>query len=249
MAYRQIILLFGVGTLAGFINVMAGGGSTITLPTLIFLGLDSALANGTNRLAIFIQNIFAIISFRRQKVHQFRESFLLSLYTLPGSIIGAIVAVRIGNELFKKILACVIIAILISIFFSNSYKKPQKGRVVGMRKYFLYPALFAIGFYGGFIQAGVGFLLIASLYHLQNINLLYVNMHKVFIIFIYTIPALIIFIMTGNINWIFGLSLACGSSFGAWWSARFAVSGGERMIRIVLTIAIIIISLKLFNVF
>jgi hypothetical protein len=92
-----ILILFGVGTVAGFMNVTAGGGSTLTLPTLIFLGLDVALANGTNRIAIIIQNMAAVYSFKRDKYQQFDLSLKLSLLTLPGGIAGALIAVKISN--------------------------------------------------------------------------------------------------------------------------------------------------------
>lgn len=242
----QFLLLFFVGTIAGFLNVMAGGGSSITLPTLIFLGLDSALANGTNRIALLVQNIFAISSFRQQKVHQFKRSLQLSLLTLPGAIIGAIVAVNINDVWFQRILGLVMIGIILSLFISPAGKK----QVYEERKHWLiYPVMLGIGFYGGFIQVGVGFIFMAILYHVLHLNLVHVNMHKVFIVLIYTIPALAIFIFTGNVNWVLGLSLAAGNAFGGWWSARFIVKGGEKIIRVVLAIAILIMSLKLMNVF
>ncbi|MEL6824409.1 MAG: sulfite exporter TauE/SafE family protein, partial [Calditrichota bacterium] len=118
MELWQIALLFGVGSMAGMINVLAGGGSSLTLPALIFLGLDSALANGTNRVAIIIQNIFATASFKQQQVSNFNLSFKLALWTLPGAVLGAIMAVRISDEWFQTILAIVLIGVIISMFFS-----------------------------------------------------------------------------------------------------------------------------------
>ena len=249
----HLLILFVVGAIAGFINVMAGGGSSITLPTLIFMGLDSAMANGTNRIALFVQNIFAISSFRQQKVHQFKRSLQLSLLTLPGAIIGAIVAVNISDVWFQRILGMVMIGIILSLFVSPAGKKQiyeAGGPTSRERKHWLiYPVMLGIGFYGGFIQVGVGFIFMSALYHILRLNLIHVNMHKVFIVFIYTIPALAIFIYTGNVNWVLGLSLAAGNAFGGWWSARFAVKGGERLIRIVLAVAILVMSLKLLGVF
>ncbi|MGA1868892.1 MAG: sulfite exporter TauE/SafE family protein [bacterium] len=247
MEYWKIAVLFGVGAVAGFINVMAGGGSTITLPTLIFLGLDSAMANGTNRIAIGLQNISGIISFRREGFHQFKKSFILSLFTLPGAIIGAFVAIKIDNLLFQRILGIVMIGIVISMFFIPQSRTSKKVRKGTLHEFLIYVAMFGIGFYGGFIQVGVGFLIMASFYHILNLNLIYINMHKLFIVFIYTIPALFIFIMTGNVNWGFGLSLASGNAFGAWWSAKISVKGGEKIIRIILGVTIIIMALKLFS--
>jgi hypothetical protein len=248
MDYLNLLILFGVGSIAGFINVNAGGGSSITLPTLIFMGLDGALANGTNRIAIFIQNIFAVASFRKNKMHQFKTSSELSLYTLPGAILGAILASRISNILFQRILGGVLIFIVISLLYSRSYKERDPNQEE-KRSWLIYPALVGIGFYGGFLQIGVGFICMAALYHFLRIDLITVNMHKVFIILIYTLPALLIFMWTGNVNWEFGLALAAGNAFGGWWGAHAAVKGGERVIRIILAVAIGIMALKLFGLF
>ena len=243
----KIALLFLLGIGAGFINVMAGGGSTLTLPMLIFLGLDSSMANGTNRVAILLQNLSAILSFRQEKFSQFKTSLKLAAFTLPGAVIGAIVAVSISNDLFKKILGFIIIGVIITMIIPRS-KKDFRAESGTYKPYFLYPALFGVGFYGGFIQAGVGFLIMATLHYLMKLNLVRVNMHKVFIIFIYTIPALAIFIFTGNINWIYGLVLAGGMSFGGWWSAKLAVKRGEKVVRVVLMIAMLIMALKLLKI-
>jgi len=248
MDYLNLLLLLGVGSIAGFINVNAGGGSSITLPTLIFMGLDGALANGTNRIAIFIQNIFAVASFRKNKMHQFKTSTELSLFTLPGAILGAILASRISSALFERILGGVLIFIVISLLFSRSYKERSPDQEE-QKSWWIYPALLGIGFYGGFLQIGVGFLFMAALYHLLRVDLITVNMHKVFIVLIYTLPALLIFIWTGNVNWKYGLALAAGNAFGGWWGAHVAVKGGERVIRIILAVAISIMALKLFGLF
>ena len=248
MNYLNLLLLFGVGAIAGFINVNAGGGSSLTLPTLIFMGLDGALANGTNRIAIFIQNIFAVASFRKNKMHEFRESTKLSLLTLPGAVLGALLAVRISSAAFERILGGVLIFIVISLFFSRSYAERNPGRKE-QRSWWIYPALLGIGFYGGFLQIGVGFLFMAALYPLLRIELDTVNMHKVSIILIYTLPALLIFVWSRNVNWEYGLVLAAGNAFGGWWGAHAAVRGGERVIRIVLAVAISIMALKLFGLF
>ncbi|MBW1919780.1 MAG: sulfite exporter TauE/SafE family protein [Deltaproteobacteria bacterium] len=245
MEIMKILMLLGVGIVAGFVNVMAGGGSAIAMPVLIFMGLDSAIANGTNRVAIFLQNIFAVFSFKKEKFQQFKTSMKLALWTLPGAVLGAFAAVRISDVWFQRILALVMIGIVLSMVFSPTRQQKESALSGSKRLLLIYPALLGIGFYGGFIQAGVGFLFMASLYHILNLDLVFVNMHKVFIIFIYTIPALAIFVWTGNVDWLLGLSLAAGNSFGGWWAAKMAVRGGEKVIRAVLSIAIIIMSVKL----
>lgn len=241
----KILLLFVVGSIAGFVNVNAGGGSTITLPTMIFLGLDSALANGTNRVAILIQNVFAVSSFRKQEVHQFRESLKLSYITLPGAVAGALISVRISDEWFQRILALVMIAVVVSMFIPRTQKIYTEEISTAERRWLIYVVLFFIGFYGGFIQVGVGFLFMAALYHILKNSLVHVNMHKVFIVLIYTIPSLAVFALSGKVNWIVGICLAAGNAAGAWFGAKASVKGGERLIRGVLAMAVVLMAAKL----
>ncbi|MBD3414181.1 MAG: TSUP family transporter [Candidatus Aminicenantes bacterium] len=248
MEWTHFLLLFGVGAVAGFINVNAGGGSSLTLPTLIFMGLDAAAANGTNRIGLVLQNVFAVASFKKNKVHDFKKSSFLALFTLPGAVIGALAATQVSNTLFQKILGAVLLFIVVSMFLGRSYKD-ENSKIHRKQSWLIYPALFGIGFYGGFLQVGVGFLFMAALYHLLRVNLVRVNMHKVFIILIYTIPAFAIFLFTGNVNWGYGLVLAAGNGIGGWWGARAAVKGGEKIIRIILALAIIIMAMKLFGLF
>ena len=247
MDWLHMILLFGVGAVAGFINVNAGGGSSLTLPALYFMGLDWAVANGTNRIALILQNIFAVGSFHKNKVFEFKSSLTLAVFTLPGAVLGAVLATHISGVTFQRILGVVLILIVVSMFFSRSYQRDNDRK--GRRSLLIYPALFVIGFYGGFIQVGVGFLFMAALYHLLQESLVKVNMHKVFIILIYTLAALAVFALAGYVHWRFGLVLAAGNALGGWWGAHFAVRGGERFIRIVLGVGILLIALKLFNAF
>ena len=115
MPHLHTLILVPIGVVAGFLNVVAGGGSLLTMPALIFLGLDAATANGTNRVAIALQNIFATLSFRQEKVSRFRQSLTFALWAMPGAIAGAIVAVRISDAWFQRILGIVMIVIVISV--------------------------------------------------------------------------------------------------------------------------------------
>ena len=245
--YAELLILFGVGILAGVINVMAGGGSSLTLPALIFLGLDSATANGTNRIGILIQSIFATLSYRKEKITGLNLGLRLAALTIPGAILGAFLAVRITDRWFQIILGVVMIGVLLSMLIPQSKNLVTSEQ--GRKTWLVYPAMFAIGFYGGFIQVGVGILIMAVLYHLMRMNLVFVNMHKVFITLIFTVPALLIFIWTDNVDWILGLALAAGNGFGGWWAAQISVRGGEKVIRYVMIVAIFIIALKLFGLF
>ena len=241
------IILFAVGLVSGAINVTAGGGSSITLPALIFLGLDPTVANGTLRIAILSQNISAALSFHKEQLKAGRETLKYSLLAIPGSILGAVFAVKISDQWFEKILGIVMIFIIITILFPGVLKIRSENR--DGNKWLVYPALLAIGFYGGFIQVGIGFLIIAALHHLSGIDLVTTNMNKVFITLVYTLPVFLIFLLSGNVNWVYGICLAAGTAAGGWWAAMLSVRKGEGFIRYFLVVAIFIISLKLLGIF
>lgn len=242
-----IVILFGIGAIAAFINVNAGGGSSLTLPALIFLGLDPTVANGTNRVAILFQNVSAVYSFKQEKYYDLKNSLILSALTLPGAIAGAVLAVKIDDSLFQKILAVVMIFIIITMLIPKKKIRDTKSDFIIDWKIIL--AMLAVGFYGAFIQVGVGFLLMAAFQYLMKLDLIRVNMHKVFVVFVFTIPALIVFMLTDKINWYYGFTLAAGNVFGAWWGVKLSVKKGEKLIKFVLIIAIFIMSLKLLNIF
>lgn len=242
----SLTILYFVGILAGAINVMAGGGSSLTLPALIFLGVDPTVANGTNRIAILSQNLSAFAAFHKDRLNDFRESLRFSVFTLPGVLIGSVAAVKVSDELFEKVLAVVLILLIFTFFFKPA--SFRAGSKTAYKKAVLYPSLVLIGFYGGFIQVGTGFLVMAVLYHLCNLTLVKVNVHKVFIILFYTLPAIAIFILSGNIDWFLGIGLALGNATGGFLGARLSVKGGEKYIRYALVISVLIIALKLLKV-
>ncbi len=232
--------LAGVGAVAGFINVMAGGGSLLTMPAMIFLGLPPAAANGTNRVALLVQNATVVGEFRRRGLADFRTSVVLALCTLPGAVIGAIAAVRVDPLLFKRLLAAVMVAVLIAVLGPKTRKGTGPPRRLAA-----YIGMVGVGFYGGFMQAGVGFLIIATLHRLLQLDLVRVNMHKVFVIMLYTVPSLAIFALSGNVYWGAGLILGVGNAAGGWLGTHVQVTRGEGVVRVVLVVAVLAMALKL----
>ncbi|MHC0551556.1 sulfite exporter TauE/SafE family protein [Salinicoccus sp. CNSTN-B1] len=110
-----------MGIAVGFINIVSAGGSMLTLPMLIFFGLPSTVANGTNRIAILFQNCFALYQFHKNGHLNWRLSLMLAVPTTIASVYGARIAVNIADETFDTLLATfmVIFAILLII-------KPQR---------------------------------------------------------------------------------------------------------------------------
>lgn len=239
-----VLAVFAAGLAAGFLNVMAGGGSLLTLPVLLFVGLPAPLANGTNRLGILVQNVVATVSFRREGIREVRAAAPAALLTIPGAIAGALLAVRVSDALFRAILAAVLLLSVIGIFAT-----PRRDLAPGAVPKRLAPAavlsFLGIGFYGGFIQAGVGILIMGVLHGLLHVHLIRVNAWKVVVVLVFSIPALTVFIATGNVDWVTGAVLTAGTSLGAVAGARISVRRGERTIRWVVAGALLLMAGRL----
>lgn len=240
------IFLFFVGIIAGFINTLAGGGSILVLPVLILAGIPSPVANATNRVAILFQNATGTYHFHKHNQLQVRSITHIAVSAIIGAILGSILAVKVDSVLFDKILGVILIVILILMFRSHK----QRNRFTkALPKWLEILIFFAIGFYGGFIQVGVGFLFLASLNLIEEYNLVQANAVKVFIIMCYTIFAVIVFTISGKVLWKYGLIIAAGNMIGAYLGVKAAIKKGEKFIRIVLMVAVFIACMKLFGIF
>jgi uncharacterized membrane protein YfcA len=237
-------MVLGVGLLSGALNVMAGGGSLLTLPMLLFLGFPPALANGTNRVAILAQNVVAVSSFRSRGFGDMRTGLILGAAALPGGLLGAFAALVVSDEWFRRILGGIIVAGLITLLFPKK-KTAARGEAPKLKPHIIV-AFFGIGFYGGFIQAGVGMVFLLVLHNMLHLDLVRVNAYKVLIVLVYTVPALAVFVWSDNVNWTIGALLAVGSSVGAWIGARLAMAGGEKLVRYALAGALGIMAVRLF---
>ncbi|MFD0992914.1 sulfite exporter TauE/SafE family protein [Tenacibaculum geojense] len=242
----EYLLLVVVGFIAGVINTIAGGGSLLTLPMLIFLGLPSNIANGTNRIAILIQNIFSTAGFKSKGVSAYPFSLYIGISALLGSLIGAKIAVDIKGETFNKILAIVMVLVVVLMVL-----KPKKSleeiqeRLTGKYFWLSIIAFFFIGIYGGFIQAGTGLFILLALSTINNFSLVKSNSAKVVVAFIYTIGAVIVFALNDKISWHHGLILAIGNSSGAWFASRWSVDKGDNLVKIFLAVMVIFMAIKL----
>ena len=244
-ALNDVIILLICGIVAGFINTIAGGGSLLTLPILIFMGLPSSIANGTNRIAIFMQNIFSISGFKSRGVSDFKYSSWLSISALIGSIIGANIAVNINENLFNKILSIIIILVVCTIIFDKKSIKNEVSNLEIKKKVISIILFFFVGIYGGFIHAGVGFLILSILSNFNGIKLSKANSIKVFVVFIYTFFALIVFIMENKINWTLGINLGIGNSLGGWIASRWSYNKSDKVIKIFIAISSSLMAVKL----
>lgn len=246
-AVLAIVLLSGV--VAGVVNTLAGGGSLLTLPVLIFAGLPASVANGTNRIAIWFQCMGAVGGFQQQGVNHFRESAFLAAPSVIGAIIGAQFAIEMSDETFEKILGVVMIVVIAFVVW-NPVPRAASDRSAGwIKKTVMALVFFGIGFYGGFIQAGVGYLLTSALVLLCGFDLIQTAAVKVFIIAVYTSFAVLTFVVNGQVDWWCALVLSIGNLGGALLGSHIAVRKGENIIRWILVVSVLAMALKLFGVF
>ena len=242
MEYLLIVL---AGIAAGFVNTLAGGGSTLTLAALTFAGLPSPVANATNRVAIFFQTGVATLKFKKHDKLRIKPILHITAAAIVGAIIGSLFAVNISSEAFDIVLGLVFIFILIMMLRPKNNSDANKTSLPKWGELLIF---FGVGLYGGFVQAGVGFIFLATLNLVESFNLVKANAAKVFIVLCYTVFSLIVFATSGKIMWGYGLLLAAGNVIGAYIGAASAIKKGEKLVKVVLAIAIAFACLKLFGV-
>ena len=241
--WEAVLLILG-GALAGVINAMAGGGSSLTVPLLVMAGVPGNAANGSNRVGILTSNISTATSFHKRGVTAYRDAAKILLPVVAGSLVGSLLISRITDDAFETLFGLLMLPI---IFFSLRRPKPRlDGDVWSVLTTVV--VFFGIGIYGGAVQAGVGLVLLAALTR-AGYDLVTANVIKVLVTLAVTATALPVFIAQGNVYWGPALVLAVGLSAGGWIGARIAVEGGEEVIRWVMVVAAIGLAARLLGLY
>ncbi len=266
----QYLLAILAGIVAGIINTLAGSGSAVTLPMLIFLGLDPVSANATNRIGVIVQNVVGITAFARSGRMQLRGgaaesqkaenildadslrfSLWLSAAGMPGALVGAYVATLLDRDAMNLAIGAMLIVVLVTIFFNPTKWLRERSEVRKERpELFVLVLFFAIGIYGGFIQAGVGVFLVTALVLGVGYTIVHANAVKLIFVLALNIVAFVVFILSPlQINWGIGALMAVGQSIGAWAAVRFAVSvkDANRWVRYLLIVVVIYSILRFFG--
>ncbi|MGL1901381.1 MAG: sulfite exporter TauE/SafE family protein [Fibrobacterales bacterium] len=229
-AYYHYVLIFFIGIVVAFINSIAGGGSMLSLPMMIFLGLPPTVANGTNRVGVFWGNLSSAIKLYRSGKLDLTILKMLLLPVIVGAIVGAWFAVKIPDDIFKPVLAVVILCVTFLSVFS-SRKKLYTTEIDSKSKDIKYGPLFLwfflVGLYGGFIQIGVGFILIFAFSKATNFDLVRVNALKGAIASVFIFVSIIIFILNDKVVWPVAIVFGCGTMLGGLLGATFQVKKGD----------------------
>lgn len=242
MTSLQVLLLLFGGLAAGFINALAGGGSAITVPIMTEI-VGVSIANGTNRIAVLLANISALTGFQKGGAVPWHRVGRLIPPTVIGAALGAWTATQLSGDVMKRVFAFVLVLVAASVLLRPSRWVEGHERDIGEPWRSL--IFLGIGFYGGFVQAGVGFLLLMGLVLGSGMDLVKGNAAKVVLILAYTPVALIFFASASQIDIQVGLVLSVGQMTGAWIGARLAVLKGAGWIRWVLVAAAIVAALRM----
>ena len=243
LTWTSAAILAVSGFVAGALNVVAGGGSFLTLPVLIFLGLPATHANATNRVAVLTQNIGAVWSFQRYRVLEWRRAADMVVPALIGSALGTWAALAVGDRGFRRILAVLMLAVTLWTLLDPRTRGGGTGEA-RLGRTALRAAFFGVGLYGGFVQAGVGFLVLAVTTE-AGLDLVRGNALKVLVVLLLTGLSLAIFAGSGKVEWLPGLVLGAGSVLGGLAGARVTVRKGHRWLRGVVTVTVLLFALAL----
>lgn len=242
MDWLTYALVFAVGAVSGTLNVLAGGGSFLTLPLLIFLGLPPSIANATNRVGVLAQNVAAVWGFHRHDVVEWRWTLAATGPALAGALAGTWAALHVSDVAFTRILAGLMVAVTLWTLADRGRAVPAGARPV--RAWWVGAGFLVVGLYGGFVQAGVGFLVLA-LTTAAGLDLVRGNAVKVLNVLLLTVLSLAIFAWSGRVDWPVGLVLGAGNAAGAHLGVRIAVARGHEWLRRVVTVTIIAFAVKL----
>ncbi|MEX2442892.1 MAG: sulfite exporter TauE/SafE family protein [Alkalispirochaeta sp.] len=251
----QLAVILAAGVAAGFINTLAGGGSLLTIPALLFAGLASPVANATNRVAVVMQSLVGAARFRQKKVFALREALPMLIPAFVGSVIGASVAAELDQRVFDIVLGVVLLSMVATLFFdparmAERISHSRDGeRPSALHRLVTGTVFFGIGLYGGFVQVGVGFLLIIGISTLFGFDLVKTNGVKLLVVGLYSLFALAIFALHGQVLWLHGFVLGLGNVIGALLGVRFALHRGTGAVKAVVVLAVALSALRLFGVF
>lgn len=245
MSWYEYPLIILVGFIAAFLNTVGGGGSLFSVPILTFIGLPITMANATSRVAILFQNIFAVGGFRSKGVElPWPYAIYLGLASLGGGVLGSFLASTMSDDVFKKIFVVVMIFSVGLVLF-DPFKSKGDEKLSGKHQMIGAFLFLFIGVYGGFVQAGIGFLVIAVLSLVNNLSLVKSNYVKVFAAIVYTGVSVIVFAWQDKIDWFTGLILAIGHALGGWYASRWSVKAGEVWIKRVMVVSVIAMAIAL----
>jgi uncharacterized membrane protein YfcA len=237
MTTLDVAAIAAAGFVSGVVNTMAGGGSLLTVPLLVMIGLPGTIANGTNRVAVFVQSVVGALAFRAEGVSGFSKSLPVLLPMVLGGTLGAYAVARLDDATFERLFGVVMLLLLLPALRTptSAALESERAAMSPMTSAFTF---FTIGLYGGSFQAGVGIFLVLALAQAGH-GLVVANSIKAVAVAAFTAVAVAIFVFEGQVVWMPALVLSAATALGAAVGVRVAVRGGDRVIRPVIALAVV----------
>jgi uncharacterized membrane protein YfcA len=257
----HVALLVAVGFAAGFVNTAAGAGSLLSLRALMLLGVPANISNATNRLPVLAQSIAASLGFDKggqlDRANVARAAIPASL----GSIAGALAASYVPEKAMRYILIVALLGMAIVSAVGGRRSRPKNEAssaeksdgdkpapaAPDLRKPAAIAWLFVAGMYGGFLQAGVGLVLLFALTSVAGYDMVRANALKVIVVALFTIVSLGVFMLRGEVDYAAGLVMSIGAIPGARLAVKYAMGQGERLKRLVVACDVVACAVLLYR--
>ncbi len=244
MSIGSALLIFAGGCFAGFVNALAGGGSLLTVPLLSLAGVEGLLANGTNRVSVLLATLSTGLGFKRGGFVDWSQILPVAGPAVVGGTVGSIAVSQIDDQLFERMFGIIMIPLLVL-----SLRPPRKnGAKTRWPAWLTVIVFFMAGVYAGAIQAGVGLILLLILNRAGH-DLVTGNAIKTFVVTGVSLIAVPVFVLQGQVRWLPAVVLSAGTMTGGYLGANSAVSGGERVVKPVLAVAVVILAGRMLGLY
>ena len=246
MSLVIVLTLLISGLIVGFVNTLSAGGTAISIALYLALGLSPVEANATNRIGVLMQSSLSAMLFARKGYLKQKRVFILALSAMFGALLGSVLSLLIPMQAFSYAMGVSLIVMLFFLFTaSKNFDTDNEEKLSAKNKPLHYIVFFLIGIYGGFVQVGTGFFLIAAGSMLLGADIIRTNAIKAMVMTLYTIVAIIVFVQGGNVHWNFGLLHSAGTFIGSFVATRIAFKKGAKFIRYIVIVVIIFTALYL----
>jgi uncharacterized membrane protein YfcA len=240
----ELPLLAAAGVVSGALNVVAGGGSFLILPLLLFMGLPAPLANGTNRVGVLAQNLGGLAGFHRHGAIDWPWALTASVPALAGSALGVWAALAIPDFAFRRVLSIAMVAVTVWSLMNRGGAATNTASLRHPTHPLVLLGFFVVGLYGGFIQAGVGFLVLA-ITSWAGMDLVRGNAVKLLSVLLFTALSLAVFSAASQVDWPRGMALGIGNLIGAQFGVRLAITKGHDWLQRVVTATVVLFAIAL----
>jgi len=235
MALIPLLLALVAAALGGAINSIAGGGTLLTFPAIVALGVPPLVANATSTVALWPGTLGSLWGYRHEVADSRAWLIRFTLPSLLGGILGAWLLLHTGAERFARIVPFLVLAATILFMVQAPLMRRLRGRqeahpAAAPAGFFL-AWQFGVGVYGGYFGAGIGILMLAVLGLMGLTNIHQMNGLKNWGGLCINLVAAAMFAASGIVDWPLALAMACGGLIGGYAGSRMAQRVGQAAVR------------------